>query len=274
MLKLLKLSAIGLVVAAGGAWLVFGSHTGSYLRTAANEVRAGIHEQVPVEFELKRVESLIQQIEPQLHDARREVAQAEVDLDRVEQDIERLTEEVERGDQKLRHVTASLSGEGEARYALASYQRNRAELQLERLFDAHRNNVALLEAKQKLVVRQQATVEAARNRLDAVRIEKARLEDMVVALRTQKRNLDAMAASARTIELDETPLGKAREALEEVKNRLDVAQKMIEDDLLMAAEPQQTSDRDILSEVQAWMAEGQGGEPQRLIEVETGAELR
>lgn len=274
MLKLLKLSAIGLVVAAGASWLVFGSHTGSYLRTAAAEVRAGFHDQVPVEFELKRAESLIQQIEPQLREARRELAQSEVDLERVEQDIDRLTDEVTTGDDRLRNVTASLSGGGEvgARYALASHQRNRAELQLERLFDSHRNNVALLQAKQKLVVRHQQTVDASRNRLDAIRVEKARLEDMVVALRMQKRNLDAMAASARTIELDDTPLSRAREALEEVKNKLDVHQKMVEDDLLFAAEPQQLSDRDIIAEVQTWMAEAEGpaGELRALSDVRDG----
>ncbi|MBK8977958.1 MAG: hypothetical protein IPM29_18785 [Planctomycetes bacterium] len=267
MLKMLKWSVIGLVVLAGGAWLVFGSHAGSYLHTAAREIRQGVHDQIPVEFELKRAEALIHEIEPQLHTARRELAQAEVDLARLQDDVEHLEGEVQRGEQQLRHVSATLRGNGEARYTLAGMERSRLQLQLERTFDTHQNNVALLEGKRALIERQQRAVEAARQRVEAVRIEKARLEDMVATLRTQKRNLDAMAASARTFEFDDSPLGQAREVLDDIKNRLDVAQKMLEDDLLFAGEPVGAPNRDILSEVDAFFGSAAPGGRTETVEI-------
>lgn len=256
MFKILKWSVVGLLVLTGGAWLVFGSHAGSYVHTAASEIRKGIHEQIGVEFELKRAESLIREVEPQLHRAKRQVAQAEVDLERTQEEIEDLEQKVAAGDRKLRQATASVGGDGGSGFALADLASRRAELRLERLFDSHRHNVELLETKRALAERQQRTVEASRARLDSMRVEKARLEDTIVALRTQKRNQDAMAATARSVELDATPLRKAREVLDDIKNRLAVNQKMIEADRRFDVDPVQEPDRNVRAEIQEWYRDG------------------
>lgn len=263
MFKLLKWTAIGVVTLVGTGYLVFGTEAGSYLHAATNEIREGIKDQIPIEFQIKRAEACIQEIEPQLDKARREVAQAEVDLERLEGDVSRLEGDVERGERKLRHVSAALSGDG-ASYQLAGFQRNRVEFDLERTFEAHKNNVALLKGKRALIDRQQRAVEAHRAHLDGIRTEKARLEDMVVALKTQKRQLDALAATSRTIDLDDTPLSRARALLEEVENQLNVSQKMIEDEIFIRTESEVAPQRDIANEVQAWL---EGGEQD--VEVET-----
>ena len=257
MFKFLKWMVIGTVAVGAGGYLLFGSHIGSYLGTAASQIRQGISESIPIEFELKRAANLVREIEPQLHDAKREVAQAEVDLERLRDDVERLEQEVSVGERKLKTVSAAMSGDG-ATYQLASYDRTRRQFDLERTFDAYKNNVALLRGKRALIERQERAATAARLKLDAVRTEKARLEDMIAALTTQKRLVDSQAASVQSLEIDDSALSRAREALEDIKNRLDVAQRMLEDDVF-AGETNGPSDRDIAAEIQEFFAEEAGG---------------
>jgi predicted nuclease with TOPRIM domain len=129
-------------------------------------------------------------------------------------------------------------------------------LNLKRSFEAFKNERELLATKHKLRDRQRAAADAARARLDAVRAEKARLEDMVASLRVQKAQVDAMAAASPNVQLDDSALGEAKQVLAEIKNRLDVTQKMLEDDMVFAAgpsEPPVQADL-VLAEIQEFMA--------------------
>lgn len=253
MFKLLKWGAIAGLVAVGGAFFLFGTQAGSYVRTAAGSLRDGIHDQIPLDFELRRAAKLIDEIEPQLRDAHREVAQAEVDLANTQREVESLQEQVADGHAQLRAVSASLAeGSGEVR--LASWERSRVQFNLERNFEQHKHSVGLLEAKRTLLERQQRAVVVARSHFEAVRAEKERLEGMIAQLRAQKRQLDAMAASSKKFELDDSALGDAKELLDQIKNRLDVAQRMMEDEMFFDAEEEGArSNPDIAREVQTWL---------------------
>ena len=95
--------------------------------------------------------------------------------------------------------------------------------------------------------------------------------DLVGQLKTQKAQIDAMKASARNFEFDDSALGQAKQALSEVKERLDVAQKMLSDDLFFeqgmttAGQPK----RDILKEIKVHFSEQAAvAEPNGLVEVD------
>ncbi|MCC6671529.1 MAG: hypothetical protein IT458_10740 [Planctomycetes bacterium] len=263
MFKIVKWVAIAGVITAGGAFFVFGPHATSYFRTMAGSIRDGVRGSVPVDFELKRAEELIQAISPEIDNCKRDVARAEVELENLVQDVQRLENEVGKAEKKLRtsSLVVSPSGCGEQTTALvlASHgvARRRVEIDLERTFEVYKNNQALLKGKKALIERQNQAVSAARTRLDAVRAEKSRLEDMVATLKTQKAQLDALAAGSRRFDLDDSNLGKAKEVLAEVKKRLDVAQRMLEDDAFYAGgtEDAAASDRNIVAEIQTWFAE-------------------
>lgn len=258
--RLIKWTVIGAAALGATGYVLFGTQIGSYLGTAASSLREGVAESIPIDFELKRARNLIREIDPQLQDARRELAQSEVDLQAVQEEVSRLEKEVGDGERKLRAVSASMTGASSG-FTFASHERVRVEFDLERTFEAFKNKVALLDGKKKLIARQERAVSAARLRLDAVRAEKGRLEEMVAALTTQKRQLDALAASSRTIELDDTALGRAREVLDQVKNRLDVAQRMLEDEIFAAPEGKAAS-RDIVAEITRYFgSEGEDEAP-------------
>lgn len=252
-LKLVKWAAIGVIVVGGVGYFIFGEHLGSYARTMTNSVRESVRGTIPIEFELKRAARLIQAIEPELNECKRDVARAEVELEHLLEQVTRLEKRVEKQENKLKSGCNLLSDATPASYELGgrNYSRRRVELDLERTFEAYKNNKALLKGKRMLIERQSRAVDAARAKLDAVRAEKSRLDHTIVTLKAQKRQVDALAASSRRFDLDDTALSKAKEVLAKVKTRLDVAQKMIEDDIFFSDGIQAgpTPNRDIVKEI-------------------------
>jgi len=271
--KLFKFSVVGVVGVAALGYFLFGDHASSYLSTMTGSVREGVRGKIPVEFQIKRAEKLIKAIEPEIQGCKRDVAGAEVELENLERDVDRLDGEVAKAEKKLKAAGAVTvcadGGTVPARYASNGLANRRQELDLERTFDSYRNTVAILRGKKALIERQGKAVAAARTRLDTVRSEKARLEDLIGMLKTQKAQLDALAAGSKRFDLDDSNLSKAKEVLAEVKKRLDVAQRMIEDDTIFAGASEQhaNSDRDIGKEIREYFASGEEAQP-ILIEAE------
>jgi len=266
MFKLLKWVLIGAVGIGAGGYLLFGEHVGSYLSTIAGSVKDSVRGQIPVEFELKRAEKLIREIGPEIKQCKRDVARAEVQLETLVNDVERLTYAVDDAEAKLKNGATILVGGGSGEYQLAghTHSRERVEITLERTFEAYKNNKMLLKGKKALIERQQVAVSAARKKLDAVRAEESRLRDLIGALKTQKQQLDAMAVSSQQFTLDDSALSRAREVLASVKERLDVAQKMLEDDMFFegGVDVRRQPNRDIVAEIREYFdgAQTAGGE--------------
>ncbi len=265
--KLIKWTALGLAGSAAAAFFVFGEHTGSYLGTVASSVRESVRGKIPVDFELKRAERLVSEIEPQIENCRRDVARAEVELADLEQQIEDLGGAVGRDERKLKAGREVLSSSTTVQpvYELAGkrYDRQRVELDLARTLEVHRNNVTILRSKKALRDRQTQAVDAARSRLDAVRSQKSRLEDQIASLKIQKQQLDAMAATSSRFDLDDSALSRAKEVLGRVKKELDIAQRVIEDDLYHAQgiTVELPAGLDVVKEIDNFFAEGDSTTP-------------
>lgn len=265
MFKLVKLTLLGAVGVAALGYFVFGDHAVSYLSTMTGSVRDGVRGKIPVEFEIKRAEKLIKAIEPEIDNCKRDVARAEVELEGLKDDVERIDGEIARAEKKLKStagLVASTDERGATTYKLASHGLvdHRVAMDLERTFDLYKGNLSVARGKKALIERQERAVTAARARLDAVRTEKGKLEDTIGMLKTQKAQLDALAAGTRHFDLDTSNLGKAKEVLADVKKRLDVAQRMIEDDSYFAgtSDDRSKSNRDIGKEIREYFTPNSG----------------
>lgn len=241
-------------VLGGAGFLFLGTAFPSYVATMASTVREGVVGQIPVDLEIKRAEGLIGKIEPQIETCKRDVARAEVDLEELQGSVIHLEKVVGGEARKLQAGAKLLSGDGTAQFQLAgnSNLRRRHEVELQRTMDSWTNNSAILKTKKALIERQAQAVEVAKQRLLAVRNEKEVLEDQVRSLKVQQQQIEAMAAASRRFDLDDSALSQAKEVLTLVRKRLDVAQKMLESDLVFAGDDTLvTADpaRDVLKEI-------------------------
>lgn len=251
--KTFKMLLIGSVVLGGAGFLFLGTDFPSYVSTAASSVRESVTGSIPVEIELKRAEGLIRQIDPQIQTCKRDLAQAEVALEDLQESVAHLEEVVTAEEKKLKVGAALLRDGDETGIRLASDwgARRRVSADLARTKDSFVNNMAILKTKRALIERQTRAVEAAQERLAAVRYERAALEDQVQALKTQQLHVEAMAASSDRFDLDSTALSQAKEVIANVRKRLDVAQRMLENDLAFEGDPidSDITERDVVQEI-------------------------
>jgi septal ring factor EnvC (AmiA/AmiB activator) len=233
-LKPLKWLVLTGAVVGGAGFLFFGTDFPSYIGTMASSVREGVTGNIPVEFELKRAEGLIRKIEPQIESCKRDVARAEVELEELQASVAGLEKTVVKEESKLKSGARLLSGDGAAEIVLASDSRSRrrVESDLQRTMDSFKTNSSILKTKRALIDRQSQAVDVAKQRLFAVRAEKEALEDQCRQLKTQQQQIENMAASSKNFHLDDSALGAAKEVIEQIKKRLDVAQKMLENEMI------------------------------------------
>ena len=260
--KTFKMLLIGSVVLGGAGFLFLGTDFPSYVGTVASSVRESVAGQIPVEIELKRAESLIRKIDPQIQTCKRDLANAEVELEGLEESVQRLEQVVAAEEKKLRVVAALLREDGADGVHLASdfNARRRVKADLARTKDSYVNNLAMLKTKRALIERQTQAVAAAKERLDAVRYERGTLEEQVRSLKTQQMQVEALAASSTRFDLDSTALSQAKEVISKVRKRLDVAQRMLENDMAFHFDPigEEIDRRNVVAEIEELFAEQAG----------------
>ncbi len=273
--KTFKWMLLGGAVLGGAGFLFLGTDFPSYVGTMASSVRESVTGQIPVEFELKRAEGLIRQIDPQIETCKRDLARSEVELDELHQSVNRLDQVVQTEEKKLKVGARLLSGDGSTTVALAvdNGARRRVSADLQRTKDSYVNNVAILKAKRALIERQARAVDTAKQRLVAVRNEREALEDQVRSLKTQQQQVEALAASSQRFDLDSTALSQAKEVIAAVRKRLDIAQRMLENDMVFQGDDPTlvaVEQRDVQKEIEELFAAG--GTPSGAIEIEVPEE--
>ncbi|HZN40601.1 MAG TPA: hypothetical protein VFD82_17490 [Planctomycetota bacterium] len=261
--KTLKWMLLSGAVLGGAGFLFLGTDFPSYLGTMASSVRESVTGAIPVEIELKRAEGLIRQIDPQIDRCKLDLARAQIELENLQNSVTHLEKVTGAEEKKLKVGAKLLSGDGTAEVMLASdsgAHRRRVNADLARTKDSYVNNVAILKVKRALIERQTRAVEAASQRLEAVRTERGALEDQVATLKTQKMQVEALTAQSKRIDLDDSALSQAKEVIKNVKERLDVAQRMLENDMVFQGEdPVEVAveQRNVLKEINELFASGE-----------------
>ena len=262
--KTFKWMVLSGAVLAGAGFVFLGTDFPSYVGTVATSVRESVAGQIPVDIELKRAAGLIRQIDPQIETCKRDLARAEVELEELQQSVARLEKVVGAEEKKLKAGARLLSGDGsDGHVELAADfgARRRVSADLERTKDSYVNNVAILKTKRTLIERQSSAVEAAKQRLLAVRTERVALEEQVQSLKTQQMQIEALSAQSTRFDLDSTALSQAKEVIGSVRKRLDVAQRMLENDIVFQGDPVEVAidERNVVKEIEQLFAQPAGG---------------
>jgi myosin heavy subunit len=271
--KTLKWMLLGGAVLGGAGFLILGTSFPSYVGTMAAEVRESVAGQIPIDIELKRAEGLIRQIDPQIETCKLDLARAEVALTDLQTSVVHLEKVCDVQQKELKggaRLLGNGASDGEVALAADFGVRSRVSASLARTKDNYVNNVAILKTKRTLIDRQTRAVEAAKQRLHAVRTERVALEDQVQSLKTQQMQIEALAAHSARFDLDSTALSQAKEVIATVKKRLDVAQRMLENDIAFQADPTEVAidERNVLREIQELFAAEQAAATTAVADVE------
>lgn len=221
--KKVFLSAAALLVTGG---LVFGTGLISYLRTAGTQARASVEEAVPIEFQLKRAQDMLQnELEPEIRRMKHSVAESEVDLKRMTAQLEQRATSLSRmRDEMLTRNDQLKSGKTSFTISNVSYSKKELETdlskRLERVQIAERT---LSSEEQVLAAKKRALAE---NEAKVVEMLGAR-EQLSMQIKELEARVSAVKA-AETIQgtqFDESKLAEVRGLLDRVGAKVEVRER-------------------------------------------------
>jgi len=230
---MLKKSAIILAVVALLGTAAFGTSFKSYLTTGLDKTRSAVKAEIPLEFEIDRAKKLVSDLKPDL-----KAGLAAVSREKVQ--IERLSERIAASEQSLqsqRDEILTLKSDLETAatsnvsftYGQKDYSREEVERDLAARFERFRINEENLKGYRALLVMQQKNLAAAQEQLSTLMSQKSELEVKIEGLRSKLQMVN-VAKTASEYNFDSSHLGEAKALVEEISQRLDAEEKLVNAD--------------------------------------------
>lgn len=254
-----KTVIIGGILALAG-FLVFGAGLSSYMRTGYKQVRSQLKSSIPIEFEIHRIEDLIEQIGPEMSDVKRLVAEEQVSIRELKQEIVSVQHTASQKSEDVKLIRTSLdTTTPRIRLGGIAYTRQHVETDLARRLDNLKALHALVDSKNRLLLSRERALDAARNKLVSINGERTRLETLVQQLRAELREQQTLESSCLNVKIDESKLKQAQELAARVQRRLAVNREILKEAGVSVDPPIEIQReiqpvRDIRTEVDAYFA--------------------
>jgi chromosome segregation ATPase len=219
-----------LVIGSGAALvgvLLVGRDAWSYLRTSAGYVTDAVEEAVPTEFQIDRARGMIQDLVPEVRKNMHIIAKEEVEVERLDEQIaaddSRLGKEKE---QMLRLKTDLTSGQTTFQYASRSYTPDEVRSDLAHRFERYKTGETTIASLKEIRNARQKSLVAARQKLEGMLASKRQLQVEVENLEARVQMI-AAAKSTSNYQFDDGRLGRVKELVANLRNRLEVAEKLV-----------------------------------------------
>lgn len=208
--------------------VLFGDELFSYLNSSIKSVQTAARDTVPIEFELKRAQDLLDDVIPEMHAKIRLIAQEEVEVANLKSDIERSEKAVADQRTQISKLRKSLDLQ-KASYSIGRYEYTREEVkdELGRRFENFKEAELVLQTKKKLLASREHALRNAIEQLDTIRSQKVLLENKIETLASQHRLLRTAAADSKNLDLDNSKLTQTEELIASIKKRLEVAERVL-----------------------------------------------
>ncbi len=250
----IKMVKTGALIVVGGALiggLFFGKDLVSYARSSAKSVQTAVKDAVPIEFELKRAHDMLEEIIPEMHANIKLIAQEEVEIAALKGDIDRSQVSLTEEQQRIQVMRTALE-QNRPTYSFAGRTYNRIQVKddLSSRFERYKEAELVLASKQHLLTNRQTALQGALHMLDQTRSQKRLLEDKISALEGQYRLVKA-ASTGSNLSLDNSQLAKTEKIIEQIKKRLDVAERVLahESRFVQTIQVEAVAEQDLLEQI-------------------------
>jgi peptidoglycan hydrolase CwlO-like protein len=215
-----KLAIMGAVVIGLVAVLGF-TKVGSYSRTAWKEIREGAQNQVPIEWEIKRLKEQVAQLIPDLRKNLSIVAEQMAYVERLEREIQTTKANLATQDAVLVKMAQDLRTQ-ETSFIYAGKVYNREQVGRKFVLDKKAFEIATqeLDTKEKMLEIKRRELEAAKAKLDSVRQQEASLKLEIAQLEADFQNVQLAKTKNRFV-VDDSTLDDVKKSIEELRFRLE-----------------------------------------------------
>jgi hypothetical protein len=265
-----KMAMVGMVGALGAATLV-ATGTWSYVRTGMHSARQTVRSSVPIEWEIKRARDMIADLKPEIRHNAEIVAREEVA-------VKRLAEEIDAKDSllaKSHHDILRLKGDLERgshagsvhfTYAGRKYSEDQVREDLSNRFKQFKVHEQTTEKLKQVLSAREKNLDASRRKLDGMLAAKRELEVEIENIQA-RLTLVEVAQTNSPIQLDDGQLSSTRKLLDEIRTRIDVAERMVasEGALEGAINLEETTSEDLLHEISSYFGADEAAEVEALV---------
>ncbi|MFN3149555.1 hypothetical protein [Bremerella sp.] len=251
MIKKLACTGVGAALLAG---LVFGTDAYSYISTTASRVSDNVKNSVPVEFELDRARKMIQDLTPEIRRNMHLIAKEEVEVEKLQSRVGDLEEKLTSNKADIIRLKNDLdSGSTYFTYAGHEYSRNAVQTDLAGRFERFKTQDATRVKLESILRAREQGLEAARAKLDGMLTARRQLEVDVENLEARQKMVEVAQTSSK-FAFDDSHLSKTKRLVDEIRTRIDVAERMVDVDGELAGEIQldEQVDTDISNEVASY----------------------
>ncbi len=205
----------------------FGRDLLSYVRTSAGMAREAVVDAVPLEFQIRRAQDMIEGLLPEIRKNMHAIAREEVEVERLEQQIAQMREGLATEKSAIVRLRDDVaSGKAKVVYAGREFTAEQVRADLAARFDRYKINEATLAGMEQIHAARTRTLQAAREKMEGMLAAKRQLEVEVANLTARLQMIEA-AQTASSLHIDGSRLSHVRELITDLRTKLDVAERMV-----------------------------------------------
>lgn len=205
----------------------FGRNTLSYLRTSWGCVHDSVRNAVPVGFELDRARQMIKDLGPEVRTNMHLIAKEECEVKRLEEQIGNLEAKLAKDKEQLLRLKTDLAANKENyQYGGRTFTADDVRTDLANRFNRYKTSEATLASLQKVHDARLKGLAAARQQLDGMLAQQRQLQVEVENLEARSQMV-AAAQTTSNYQFDDSQLGRVKELVQDLKNRIDVSETLV-----------------------------------------------
>ena len=220
---------VGGLLVAGLGTFVFGQNAWTYVKTCGNEIRQSVKNQVPIEFEVKHAQQLVEDLVPEIRHAMHIIAEQQVEVEALETAIEHRESRITKQKDAILTLREKLD-QGETQYVIAgrSYTEMQIEKDLATRFRRFKMGEETLKRELEILDARQASLASNEEHLGTLISTKKDLEAQLAQLDARLRAIQAAEAASDVKHLDDSALNRAKTLISELNTQLDIKERLLD----------------------------------------------
>jgi hypothetical protein len=233
MIKKAILVAMGLGLTTA---VLFGRNACSYVSTTYHRLTTSVEDAVPIDFQIDRARQMVRDLDPEIRRSMHVIAKEEVALEQLNNQIGGNQEKTDKEKADILRLQSDLGQNKKTyHYASRSYSTDEVKQDLSRRFNRFKVADDTLASMKQMRDAREKNLDAARQKLAAMINARRKLEVDVQNLEAKRKLVEVAQASSDYV-FDDSQLARAKELINDIRTRLDVAAKLANADVSVETE--------------------------------------
>lgn len=223
-LKFMGMTAVGLMLAMGA----IGRSGWSYVKTSYSGVAEAVKDTVPLDFEIRRARTMLNDLIPEVRKNMVAIAQEEAALGQLTDEIARQEKARDKDAADIIRLKNDLASADKKplTYAGKTYTVEAVRTDLQRRFERRKTGDETLENLRKMHAAREQSLRAAHDKMNGMIAAKKQLEVEIEQLDSRLKMVEA-AQTTSSLCLDEGRLSQTKQLIASLKARLDVNERLV-----------------------------------------------